>query len=217
MMRLAQWIAIGFAALVAAYCVYLSARVIEERARVTDAVEAILQRSDPANGAISEQRIAMLLAVEDPTFWENDGIDLSTPGAGLTTISQGLGKRVFFDRFTPGLAKLELMALTRFALIDRVAKRDVLAAFLASAYFGDDEAGPVIGFAEGARRWFGKELSDLTDREFIALVAMLPAPNRLDPLRHSAANSARVARIERLLAGACEPSGLVDVELEGCA
>ncbi len=162
----------------------------------------------------------MLIRVEDATFWENDGIDLGSLGAGMTTISQGLGKHIFFQRFSPGFAKLgkiELMVLTRFALIPTVVKRDILHAALATAYLGNDGNGPVIGFAAGARRWYGKELEELSDREFLGLVAMLPAPKDLDPKRHPSENAERVSRIERLLSGACQPRAVTDVYLDGCA
>ncbi|WGS87238.1 hypothetical protein [Methylomonas sp. UP202] len=36
------------------------------------------------------QRLQWLLAIEDPAFYEHQGVDLYTPGAGMTTISQGL-------------------------------------------------------------------------------------------------------------------------------
>jgi len=46
------------------------------------------------------------LIVEDPTFDTHEGIDLTTPGAGITTVTQSLAKRVAFDEFRPGIAKL---------------------------------------------------------------------------------------------------------------
>jgi membrane carboxypeptidase/penicillin-binding protein len=220
MKRAIGWIAAELALLIALYAVWLGWRIADQRAKAPAAVAAILAKADPAVDEISDERIAMLLEVEDPTFWTNDGIDLRTPGAGMTTLSQGLGKLVMFRSFSPGflrLGKLELMTLTRFALVPTVSKDDILRAMLASAYLGSDEQGAVIGFPEGARRWFGKELGALTDDEFIALFAMLPAPNRLDPLRHPAESAERVARIKRLIANACEPIDVEDVDLEGCA
>ena len=159
----------------------------------------------------------MLLRVEDPTFFQNKGIDLSTPGASMTTLSQSLGKRIFFDSFEPGFAKLELMALTRFALYPRLTKEKVFKAWLATAYLGTHRGRRVTGFADGARSYFHKPLSRLSDREYLTLVAMLPAPDRLKPTRDPAANRDRVARIERLLADRCRPTGLRDVMLDGCA
>jgi membrane carboxypeptidase/penicillin-binding protein len=209
--------ALIFAFLLAAYAAYLGIRVAEERDHAPVAVAALLKDPDPALDEINGRHIAILLRVEDPTFWTNDGIDLSSPGAGLTTLAQGLGKRIFFRDFAPGLAKPELMVLTRFALVPRVTKRDILRAFVATAYLGDDSRGPINGFPEGARRWFGRELGELSERQYIGLVAMLVAPNALDPIRNSAAHEQRVQRIERLIAGQCEPSGLRDVMLDGCA
>ncbi|MFZ1992354.1 MAG: transglycosylase domain-containing protein, partial [Alphaproteobacteria bacterium] len=153
----------------------------------------------------------------DPTFWNNDGIDLATPGAGQTTLTQGLAKRLYFHPFKPGFEKLELMLIAKFALTPLASKPDILHAALAVAYLGTDEQADIIGFAQGARHYYGRELSQLTDDEFLSLVAMLMAPNALDPKHHAAANAERVARIKRLLAGACVPKSWRDVALEGCA
>jgi monofunctional glycosyltransferase len=218
--KIFKWIAVGLIALVVACASFLAWRVAYHWERAPARVAQILAGADPALGAISQKRIDWIIQVEDPTFWTNDGVDQSTPGAGMTTLAQGLGKHIFFERFSPGplrFGKLELMVLTRFVLVERVSKPDILRAVLANAYLGNDQNGPVIGFAEGARRWFGKELPELTDREFLALVAMMPAPNRLDPADHASENEERVQRIERMLAGECAPAGLNDIYYERCA
>lgn len=218
MLRPVAILAATLLAAIAAFSSYLAWRIASERACAPKAVAAILASMDPATDTISDGRIAALLRIEDPTFWTNDGIDLSTPGAGQTTFAQGLGKRLFFRRFDPGplkLGKVELMALTRFALIPTTSKKDILRAALATAYLGRDDQGPINGFADGARRWFGKEISTLDDDEFLALAAMLPAPNRLTP--GTTANTERVGRIKRLLAGACAPQSNGDVYFEACA
>lgn len=210
---------LGFGALgimVLLCALYLAVRIQDERARAPAKVAAIIAAMDPAIDRISPARIEMLLTVEDPTFWSNDGIDLTTPGAGMTTLAQGLGKQIFFARFRPGLQKIELILLTRFALTTTVPRRDILRAALANAYLGRDAAGSIIGFSQGAQRVFGKPLDALNDDEWLALVAVLPAPNKLHPIRNQAANAERVARIERLLTGACRPEGVRDVMLEGC-
>src|SRR4026208_228052 len=41
---------------------------------------------------MSPERKAMLLAIEDPTFERHHGVDLETPGAGMTTLTQALVK-----------------------------------------------------------------------------------------------------------------------------
>jgi membrane carboxypeptidase/penicillin-binding protein len=206
----------GVAVLLAGYALYLGGRIVQQRRHAPEAVAEILRGADPHIDRIAPRRIAILIAVEDPTFWTNNGIDLSSPGAGFTTLSQGLGKSILFAHFTPGLAKPELMLLTRFALIPTVSKRDILRAVLASAYFGNDGRGPIHGFPEASRRFFGKEVDQLDDREFLSLIAMLPSPNRLDPLRHARENAERLDRIERMLAGRCRALDNSDVQLEGC-
>lgn len=45
---------------------------------------------------LTAERKAMLLAVEDPAFMRHHGVDLATPGAGMTTITQGLVKILYF-------------------------------------------------------------------------------------------------------------------------
>ena len=204
------------AALVILYAGYLGIRIWREQGLVAAKVDRIIARADPQELALPLIRRAMIVKVEDPTFWTNKGLDLTTHGAGMTTLSQALGKRLFFDDFEPGFAKGELMALTRFALYPRVSKDGTLQAFVASAYLGTRRGRAVTGFSDGARSWFGKPLADLSDEEFLNLEAMLVAPDSLKPGRDDAGRRERVARIKRLLAGSCRPIGLRDVKLEGC-
>lgn len=199
------------------YVIYLGGRIMVERRTVSARVDAIIAAADPADVSLSPARTAQLLKVQDPTFLTNKGIDFSTPGAGMTTLSQSLGKRIFFDHFKPGLPKGELIALTRFALYPKVDKQRTLHAFLATAYFGRRNGRPVIGIGPAARAWFGRPLAALSDRQFLSLIAMILAPTTLDPERHASANAERVARVERLLAEKCRPTGLRDVLLDGCA
>lgn len=158
----------------------------------------------------------MLLAVEDPGFWRHGGVDYETPGQGRTTLTQGLVKFLYFDRFRPGFAKIE-QSLIAWAVLDRAMnKRDQLSLYVNHAYLGNDRGRPVRGFEDAARTWIGKPYAALNDREFLSLVAMPIGPNRLDPIRHPQANAARVRRIEAMLAGRCRPAGLADVTYEEC-
>jgi membrane peptidoglycan carboxypeptidase len=195
-------------------------RVIDARAKTPALLRGALAGADPQLAALSPHQIDALVLIEDPTFWTNDGLDFTSPGQGHTTLTQGLAKRFYFRRFKPGFArlgKLELMLLTKFALNARATKQEILSATLATAYFGNDKSGPIVGFAEGARRWYGRELSELDFDSYLGLVAMLIAPNALNPLAHGEANAERVERIKRRLAGECVPNGHRDVVLDGCA
>jgi len=162
-------------------------------------------------------RIADLLAVEDPGFFDHPGIDVWTPGAGWTTITQGLAKDLYFDAFHPGpLAKIE-QSLAALVLDARVSKERQLALFLGSAYLGETDDGAVNGFAPAARAWLGKDVRQLDRREFLSLVAMAIGPNAYGIASRPEQNAERVARIERLLAGKCRPIGWRDVTYERCA
>ncbi|MBY0520141.1 MAG: transglycosylase domain-containing protein [Sphingomonas sp.] len=166
---------------------------------------------------VGERRLKMLLTVEDPGFFHHRGVDFSTPGQGRTTLTQALVKRLYFDGgFKPGFAKIEQGLIARFVFDPAVAKRDQLEIALNIASFGTIRGQPVIGFGTAARVFFEKSVTTLTDREFVMLVAMLKAPNALDPLRHPAENAARVARIEALLAGKCKPRDLDDTDYPDC-
>lgn len=183
--------------------------------RAGSAIEEGAQKFGPPSVELSTEQLRVLLRVEDPAFLEHHGVDLRTPGAGLTTITQGLVKILYFERFKPGFAK---MPQTFFAIgLDAaVSKKEQLRLFESWAYFGTEEGKPVIGFADAARHYFGRDLGALSSQEFAALVAMLIAPDSLDPKADATANAERVRRIERLVAGACEPLGLRDVYYEGC-
>lgn len=196
---------------------YLGWRIGDERRDISQRIDAIIVGANPEELNLSPQRIEAILRVEDPTFWTNKGVDLTSPGAGMATLSQGLGKSIFFEGFKPGFAKIKLMALTRFALYPKVDQQRTLKAVLARVYLGTHLGRSVIGIADSASTWFGKPLSRLSDGAFRQLQAMFVAPNALKPGRDDAGRIARAVRIERLLSGRCAPTGLRDVRLAGWA
>jgi membrane peptidoglycan carboxypeptidase len=165
---------------------------------------------------LSPKRREMLLKVEDPGFYRHKGFDASTPGQGRTNLTQSLVKRFYFENFQPGFAKIEQSLIARFVLDSALNKEGQLRAYLNHTYFGNFKGRPVIGFADAARTYFGRDFSELDDRQFLSLVAMLMAPNHLDPVRHAKENAERVRRIERMLAGRCAPTGVADVTYETC-
>lgn len=164
------------------------------------------------------KRLDALLAVEDPGFYAHNGIDLSTPGAGWTTITQGLVKIYFFDGFSPGFLKINKLKQSVIAMVfdARVEKRTQLRIFINTVYLGTRDGKDIVGFQNGAHAYYNRELTALTDEEFLSLVAMIIAPNDLDPLGHPAENHERVARIGRLLEGECAPASVDDVYYRNC-
>jgi hypothetical protein len=161
-------------------------------------------------------RANQLLMVEDPGFLNHGGVDLSSAGAGMTTLTQSLSKRVGFSHFQPGIRKLRLMGYAM-GLESRLSKEQILALYLDTVWMGRGPNGPLAGFFEASREIYGREPSALSDREFFTLVAVPIAPRDLSLARPNRQLVERADRIERLVGGRCRPKGLRDVWLEGCA
>lgn len=209
------WISGVAVALSVAYCVVVvvHARSITPRI-IAEASEPPWPHLSAAD--LDEHRRSILVAVEDPAFYEHQGVDVSTPGSGATTIPQSLVKRLYFDDFRPGFAKIRQTLIARFALVPAVGKDELLLLFANHVYMGEHEGAPLHGLEAAARAYFGVPFIELDDAQYLQLVATMLAPGRLDPRRHAEANLERVRRLERLVAGLCAPSGWMDVELDGC-
>lgn len=216
------WRRLGAAAIVLAVVVlaaligYEAFALVRAKARTPAALAAVAVREVRLQD-IPPARIAAFLAVDDPGFWRHHGVDFQTPGQGMTTLTQSLVKRMYFEHFRPGFPKIEQDLIARFVLDPAMSKTDQLEVAIDYSYMGHLDGREIIGFPAAARAYYGKDLRALTDREFLGLVALLNAPDALDPRRHPAANAERVVRIERLLAGLCRPRGLLDVDYPDCA
>ena len=212
--RLLATFVLGVLAFVVCYYLII---MIKGYAQTPELIAAHIANADMALTVeqLSEEQVRILLAVEDPNFYSHRGVDLSTPGAGLTTITQALAKRLYFASFQPGLAKIK-QSLLALVLNQRMNKWAQLDLFINTAYFGEHEGEAVNGFTAAARAYFNKEFAALARAEYLALVAALIAPNDLSPAARPEQNAQRVRRLERLLRGECKPAGLRDVYYEGC-
>jgi membrane peptidoglycan carboxypeptidase len=204
------------AALLVSLLLYEGVVVANARQRTPDIIAGLADKPIRLSD-LPDYRLAILERVEDPGFRRHHGVDGATPGAGKTTITQSLVKRLYFDHFRPGFSKIEQTLIARFVLDPALSKDEQLRAFLNVSELGTAQGRTVIGFDDAAQTWLGKPLSALNDDEWLSLVAMLPAPNVLDPQRHAAENIERVGRIKRYLAGACQPIDGDDVWYKGCA
>jgi membrane carboxypeptidase/penicillin-binding protein len=84
--------------------------------------------------SLSSRQLEILLKVEDPRFFEHKGVDFSTPGAGITTITQGLVKHLYFDQFRPGIAKIRQTLIAVYVLNPLMSKEDQLRLFINTVY-----------------------------------------------------------------------------------
>lgn len=175
-----------------------------------------LIRSDRGADSLTPERLSILLKVQDPGFYAHSGIDLTTPGAGLTTLTQSLSKRLAFEEFKPGIAKIRQSGYA--IVLDSVLTKDEqIALFLDTVGMGNSKDGWVIGFHKASQTFFNAGPNDITEEQFYALVAVLIAPSRLKLNAPNQFLQERVQRIERLAKNNCQPNGFDDVWLEGCA
>ena len=156
----------------------------------------------------------MLISVEDPQFLCHHGVDHETPGAGMTTLTQGLVKLIYFpEGFQQGIAKVRQTLIAQYALDEIVSKEDQLLLFLNICYLGNKGGQEIHGYSNAAKAYFSKDFSKLSDDEFLSLVAMHIRPNDLKP--DSEANIERVTRIKSYLSGEYKPVSVLDVDYNG--
>lgn len=162
--------------------------------------EAATENGAKGPSALSQERIDILVKVQDPRFWEHTGVDWRFPLA--TTVTQSIVKKLYFENFHPGFPKIKQTLIAYFAVAPLTSKNAQLAAFL-----------DVNGFEGSSLRWFGKPLQSLDDEEFLSLIATNNTPKIAPGTKE---NEERVARIKKYLAGQCERHGLADVWLDEC-
>ena len=181
-------------------------------------LRGVYQRPMPLEVSdLTSFQLHALLTVQDPNFYSHTGADYSTSGV-WTTITEGLVKELYFHPFSPGFLRLRKVKQTLLAMgFDyRVCKNEQLRIFLNRAYLGHAAGRSVYGFDDGARCYYGKSFAELSQEEYLGLVATLTSPVTLSP-SHPRENAERVARIDRLIKGECNRAGKSDILLVGCA
>lgn len=220
--RVMRWIlrlAVTFGLLVLGFAGYFVWTVSSAKKQTPALVAAALADAASRGSSLTVQdlgneRESLLLAIEDPKFRSHHGVDFATPGAGWTTITQGLVKLLYFPGgFKAGFPKIRQTLIAQHALDAQVSKDQQLTLYLNITYFGNVDGRPVCGFQEAARTYFQKEFAQLSRREFISLIAMTISPNSLKP--GTAANDERIGRIENYLSGTFVPTELMDVDFKG--
>lgn len=159
---------------------------------------------------LSKRQIEIMIKVQDPGFYHHNGIDLSTPGAGLTTITQAITKKLYFENFKPGFEKLKQSLVAWFVVDKMVSKDDQLNLFINLMYFGSVDGKPVVGLESAAKTYYGQTVSKLSEEQYISLIAMLVAPDTFHIINHPAWNTDRTNRIRDLISGKYKPKGLMD-------
>ena len=160
---------------------------------------------------IPKNWVDILIKIEDPNFYNHEGVDIFTPGAGLTTITQAMTKYMYFDNFKPGFAKLEQSLIAYFVVNSSFSKEEQLTIFYSSAYLGHHKGAGVRGFPNASRVYYNKGFNELSEDEYISLVAMLVSPKSFNIVKNPENNRKRVGRIKRVLSGGYQPASVSDI------
>lgn len=146
-----------------------------------------------------------VIAAEDASFFVHEGFDwegirdaalynleAGELKRGGSTITQQLAKNLYLSSERSLFRKAREALITR-SLEHQLTKRRILELYLNVAEWGRG----VYGAEAAARHHFGKSASDLTSDEAAWLAAILPSPQRYDPIRKTNALTRRHQRILR--------------------
>ncbi len=166
--------------------------------------------------ALGEDRLQLLLRVQDPAYYHHNGVDINTAGAGLTTVTQSLSKRLAFNEFKPGIGKIRQTTYA-LALEKHLTKDEILALFLDTVPMGRGPDGWTVGFFESSQSFYGVPPHELSHSQFIELISVMIAPRLLNHISRNKKFTERLNRIDRLHSGECQPKNNKDVWFEACA
>ncbi len=138
---------------------------------------------------LPEFYVKAVVAAEDQRFWTHGGYDLLSIGRALwndlrtfslaeggSTITQQLAKNEYFTqekRFERKFAEI----FTALAIEDACTKEEIFELYVNTIYFGSG----YTGIYEASMGYFGKEPSELTDKEAVMLAGLPNAPSAYSP------------------------------------
>lgn len=192
---------------------YYTAAILIARSNTEELVGSALEsdRMKLELTDLSKEQLNALLKIQDPGFYTHKGVDFETPGTGVTTISQGLVKMYYFDKFQPGIKKIEQSVIARFAFDPLTPKDTILKLFINEAYLGQENGKPLKGFEDASAYYFGKGFKQLNWNEYLSLIAMIRAPYNFHYKSKQEANLERVERMKKVLSGAYIPKDNSDL------
>ncbi len=147
--------------------------------------------------------VKAVLAIEDRRFYTHEGVDFwgvvravvvnlrsGDVKQGGSTLTQQLAKNMFLTPDKTAKRKIQ-EAMLAYALERRLSKEQILEQYLNRVYFG---AG-AYGVEAASRRYFAKEVQDVTLPEAAMLAGLLKAPSRYSPLTDPKAAESRTRQV----------------------
>ncbi|WP_168710119.1 transglycosylase domain-containing protein [Massilia sp. Mn16-1_5] len=197
-------------------------------------VDVLLARQPAATTAprLSQGQLAILLRIEDPSFFSHRGLSLAD-GQGVATISSAVARDLFlygaplegprgvlqrvYRAVFDCCRKVDLGRDVMAVVLDAsVSKQRQLDLYAGGVYMGRHEGRQLRGLEAAAQAYMGKPLAAVNADGMARLVAMIKAPNELHPVRNRDAYQLRLARVRAVLAGRCRPDGWLDTDYAGC-
>lgn len=166
-------------------------------------------REEASYEEIPEDLINAFIAIEDERFWENNGIDIrailraakgvlegdSSAGGGSTITQQLIKNSVFHGGMEKTFReKLERKLQEQYLAVELTRlsdKETIITDYLNTINLGSN----TLGVKVAAKRYFNKELGELTLSECAVLAGITQNPSRLNPLTGAEENAARRKRI----------------------
>ena len=146
--------------------------------------------------AFPSHLIEAILAIEDERFYVHYGIDplaiiralvvnlqSGKVAQGGSTLTQQLAKNLLLTR-ERSLARKAQEAVAAVLIETAFSKEQILELYLNEVFLGQEGSFAIHGFAEAARSFFGKEVSNISLAEAATLAAMIKAPTRYSPRRN---------------------------------
>ena len=156
-----------------------------------------LERQGLGVSSLREDQLQKLLLVQDPSFYTHNGVDNVTAGAGVTTLTQSLSKRLAFEEFKPGIAKIRQTGYAM-SLEHRLSKDQIITLFLHEVHVGRIDGDWVIGLNKASLALYDRPLRQLEDSQFDLLIARLIAPSMFSKASNTSELHERARRIAAL-------------------
>lgn len=157
-----------------------------------------------------------VVAMEDREFFEHAGLsfrgifrallhDLIHVSAkqGASTLTQQLSRGVFLSQEKKIIRKIR-EAILAVQIEHQFSKQEILQLYLNQIYLG----GGAYGVKAAAKRYFNKDLADLTTGEAALIVGLVPAPERYNPF----ANPERALQRRNLVLSVMKEQGYITQE-----
>jgi len=152
---------------------------------------------------LPEVLINAVVAAEDRRFFSHGGIDpirilqalivdirAGDTVQGASTLTQQFVKNYFLTPERTWRRKFA-DAYMSILLEQRLSKEEIFELYCNEVYLGQMGSFSIIGFGQATDAFFDKSIQDLTLEEAATLAGIIPAPNRLTPLRYKDRAKAR--------------------------